>query len=104
MTSIKGQTKAFLNQTSSVTSEVNNQGDTDSEAYQVGLYLSKDTAIDPAGDRLLKEITFSSGLAAGQTKKTTSKVTIPVGGLNGLYYYGGVVGSSDLRCVLGGPW
>jgi len=43
----------------------------------------------------LKEITFPGGLAAGQTKKTTTKVTIPVGGLSGLYYYGGVVGSSS---------
>ena len=99
LTSIKGPTKAFLNQTISVTYEVTNQGDADSGAYQVGLYLSKDTTIDPAADRLLKEITFPGGLAAGQTKKTTTKVTIPVGGLNGLYYYGGVVGSSSTASV-----
>ena len=43
----------------------------------------------------MKEITFPRGLAAGQTKKTTTQVTIPVGGLSGLYYYGGVVGSSS---------
>jgi hypothetical protein len=96
LTSISGPTKAFLNQTISVTYEVTNQGDADSAAYQVGLYLSKDTTIDPANDRLLKEITFPGGLAAGGTKKTTTKVTIPVGGLNGLYYYGGVVGSSSI--------
>jgi hypothetical protein len=47
LTSIKGPTKAFLNQTISVTYEVTNQGDADSGAYQVGLYLSKDTTIDP---------------------------------------------------------
>jgi hypothetical protein len=99
LTSIKGPTKAFLNQTVSVTYEVTNQGDVDSEAYQVGLYLSKDTTIDPANDRLLKEITFPGGLAAEQTKKTTTKVTIPVGGLSGLYYYGGVVASSSTASV-----
>jgi hypothetical protein len=96
LTSISGPTKAFLNQTISVTYEVTNQGDVDSGAYEVGLYLSKDTTIDAANDRLLKEITFPGGLAAGQTKKTITKVTIPVGGLNGLYYYGGVVGSSSI--------
>jgi len=96
LTSISGPVKAFLNQTISVTYEVTNQGDADSGTYQIGLYLSKDTTIDPAKDRLLKEITFPVGLAAGQTKKTTTKVTIPVGGLNALYYYGGVVGSSSI--------
>jgi hypothetical protein len=95
ITSVSGPTKAFLNQTISITYEVTNQGDADSGAYQVGLYLSKDTTIDPAKDRLLKEINFPGGLAAGQSKKTTAKVTLPVGGLNGLYYYGGVVGSSS---------
>jgi hypothetical protein len=53
----------------------------------------------PAQDRLLKEITFPGGLAAGQTKKTTTKVTLPVGGLSGLYYYGGVVGGSSTASV-----
>ena len=50
---------------------------------------------NPSRKSVLKEISFPSGLAAGQTKKTTTKVTIPVGGLDGLYYYGGVVGSSS---------
>ena len=95
LTSISGPTKVFLNQTISIPYEVTNQGDADSGAYQVGLYLSKDTTIDPAADCLLREINFPGGLSAGQTKKTTSKVTIPVGGLNGLYYYGGVAGSSS---------
>jgi hypothetical protein len=99
LTSISGPVKAFLHQTISVTYEVTNQGDVDSAAYEVGLYLSKDTTIDPANDRLLKEINFPGGLAAGQTKKTTTKVTIPVGGLSGLYYYGGVVGSSSTASV-----
>jgi hypothetical protein len=99
LTSIKGPAKAFLNQTISVTYEVTNQGDADSGAYQVGLYLSKDTTIDPAADRLLKEIAFPVGLSAGQTKKTITKVTIPVGGLNGLYYYGGVMGGSSTASV-----
>jgi hypothetical protein len=92
LTSISGPAKVFLNQTISVTYEVTNQGDVDSGAYQVGLYLSKDTTIDPAADCLLREITFPGGIAAGQTEKATTKVTIP---RSGLYYYGGVVGSSS---------
>jgi hypothetical protein len=96
ITSIKGPTKAFLNQTISVTYEVKNQGDADSGAYQVELYLSNDTTIDPAQDRLLKEVAFAGGLAAGKTKKTTTKVTIPWGGLSGRYYLGGVVGTSSI--------
>ena len=96
ITSIKGPTKAFLNQTISVTYEVENQGDADSGAYQVGLYLSKDTTIDPAQDRLLKEVTFAGGLPVGETRKRTTKVTIPLGGLSGQYYIGGIVGSSSI--------
>jgi hypothetical protein len=95
LTSISGPMKAFLNQTISVTFRVTNQGDEDSGAYQVGLYLSKDMTIDPANGRLLKEITFPSGVPAGQTRKTTIRVAIPASGLSGLYYYGGVVGSSS---------
>jgi hypothetical protein len=96
ITSIKGPTKAFLNQTISITYEVENQGDADSGAYQVGLYLSKDTTIDPAQDRLLKEVAFAGGLPAGETRKRTTKVTVPLGGLSGQHYIGGVVGSSSI--------
>jgi hypothetical protein len=99
LATISGPTKAYLNQTISVTFEVKNQGDADSGAYQVVLYLSADTTIDPAQDRLLKQVAFPGGLPAGETKKTTTKVTIPAGGLSGLYYYGGVVGSSSIASV-----
>ena len=88
LTSIKGPTKAFLNQTISVTHAVRNQGDGDSGSYQVGLYLSKNTTVDPANDRLLKEITFPAGLAAGQTDTDHWRSRAYPGGLNGLYHGG----------------
>jgi hypothetical protein len=97
VTSVSGPGKAFLNQSISVTYNVKNQGNVASGAYQVGLYLSTDNTIDPATDRLLKNVTFSTGVAPGITKKTTSTVVIPnyhVNGLSGKYYYGAVVATS----------
>jgi hypothetical protein len=99
LTSISGPINAFLNQTISITYDVQNQGDEASGAYQVGLYLSKDTTIDPANDRLLKEVAFPDGLTAGQSKTTTTKVTIPAGGVSGNYYLGGVLGSSSIASL-----
>jgi hypothetical protein len=94
VTSVSGPAKAFLNQTVSVKYEVQNQGDVDSGAYEVGLYLSRDKTIGQAKDHLLKKMSFVSGLAAGKTRKTTAKVTMPnyhVNGLSKNYYYGVVV-------------
>lgn len=97
VTSISGPAKAILNQTISVTYNVKNQGTVASGAYQVDLFLSTNNTIDPATDRLLKTVTFATGLAAGISKKITTKVAIPnyhVNGLSGKYYYGAVVASS----------
>lgn len=60
----------------------------------MGLYLSRDKAIDPAADRLLKNATFSTGLVPGVSKQNTSKVLVPLNGLSGKYYYGAVVATS----------
>jgi hypothetical protein len=97
VTSVSGPATAFLNQKISVTYNVTNQGGAASGAYQVGLYLSRNNTIDPANDRLLKNLTFATGLAPGQSKKTTSTVVIPnyyVNELSGKYYYGAVVATS----------
>ncbi len=94
VTSVSGPATAIHNQTISVTYKVKNQGDVASGSYQVGLYLSTDNKIDPATDRLLGNVTVSTGLAPGQSKKTTSKVLVPINGLSGKYYYGAVVASS----------
>jgi hypothetical protein len=77
-----------------VTYTVKNQGAVASGAYKVGLYLSTNNKIDPAIDRLLKNVTFSKGLEPGQSKKTSTKVLLPSKSLSsGTYYYGAVVGT-----------
>jgi hypothetical protein len=99
VTSVSGPTKAYLNQTKTITYNVQNQGDAASGAYQVGLYLSIDDRIDPATDRLLKNVVFSTGLAPGQSKTKTTEVVIPnyhVNGLSGKYYFGVVVADSNM--------
>jgi hypothetical protein len=92
--SVSGPSSAIHNQTISVTYYVKNVGAVASGPYKVGLYLSTDNEIDPAADRLLNKVTFSTGLTPGQSRKRTSKVTVPINGLSGNYYYGAVVGTS----------
>lgn len=94
VTSVSGPATAIHNQTISVTFTVKNQGSVASGFYKVGLYLSTDNKIDPAEDRLVDKVTFSTGLAPGQSRKTTTKVLVPINGLSGNYYYGAVVASS----------
>ncbi len=94
VTSVAGPVTALHNQKISVTYTVKNQGDAVSGSYQVGLYLSRDNKIDPATDRLLGNVTVSTGLEPGLSQKTTSKVLVPIDGLSGKYYYGAVVASS----------
>jgi len=97
VTSVSGPTKAFLNQTISVNYQVKNNGDTPSEAYEVGLYLSRNKTINPAWDRLLKKVSVANGLTPGQVRKRTTKVIVPnsyLDALSGDYYYGAIVESS----------
>jgi hypothetical protein len=94
VTSVSGPATAIHNRSISVTYTVQNQGTVASGAYYVDLYLSIDKTINPAAERLLKNVWFSTGLAQGQSKQTTTKVLVPINGLSGKYYYGAVVGSS----------
>jgi len=94
VTSVSGPVTALHNQKISVTYKVKNQGAVASGSYQVALYLSTDNKIDPATDRLLGNVTVSTGLGPGLSKQTTSKVLVPINGLSGKYYYGAVVASS----------
>lgn len=94
VTSVSGPASAIHNQTISLTYTVVNQGTAASGSYKVGLYLSKDNNIDPAEDRLLERVTFSEGLGSGQTRKTTTKVLVPINELSGKYYYGAVVATN----------
>jgi hypothetical protein len=94
VTSVSGPTTAIHNKTIKVTYTVENQGTEASGAYQVDLYLSTDQEIQPAAARLLKNVTFSTGLAPGANRQSTSKVLVPLNGLSGKYYYGAVVATS----------
>jgi hypothetical protein len=94
VTSVAGPTTATHNQTISVTYNVKNGGTVASGSYKVGLYLSTDKEIDPAADRLLDKVTFSTGLAPGEIRKATAKVLVPINGLSGSYYYGAIVATS----------
>lgn len=94
VTSVAGPVEAAHNQTISVTYTVENQGDAASGAYKVRLYLSTNKKIEPAADRLLDKVTFSSGLTPGKSRKATAKVLVPINGLSGKYYYGAVVAGS----------
>jgi hypothetical protein len=99
VTSVAGPTSAILNRTKTVTYNVQNQGDATSGAYQVGIYLSRNNTINPATDRLLKSVIFSTGLAPGEIKAKTTEVVIPnyhVNGLSGKYYFGVVVANSNM--------
>ena len=93
--SVSGPATAILNKSISVAFTVKNQGDAASGAYNVGLYLSANKTINPATDRLLKNMTFAAGLAAGESKHTTTKVLVPISGLSGKYYYGAVTASNS---------
>ena len=94
VTSVSGPATAIHGQNISVTYNVQNQGTVASGAYYVDLYLSTDKTIAPAAERLLKNVSFSTGLAPGQSETTTTKVLVPINGLSGKYYYGAMVGSS----------
>ena len=79
-----------------MTYNVENQGTVASDAFYVDLYLSTNKTISPAAERLLKNVSFSTGLAPGQSVQTTTKVLVPINGLSGKYYYGAMVGSSKM--------
>jgi len=94
MTAVSGPATAVHNKIVSVTFQVKNQGSVASGSYKVALYLSSDRRIQPAVDRLLDKVTFSAGLAPGESRKATAKVLVPSRGLSGNYYYGALVASS----------
>lgn len=99
VTSVSGPAEAFPNQTVAVTYTVKNIGDVASGAYQVRLCLSQSPMFDPLVEPiLLKNVTFSTGLAPGEVRKTRTRVVVPnyhVNGLSGDYYLGAVVATSN---------
>lgn len=94
VTSVSGPATATQGKNISITYTVKNQGTAPSAAYKVGLFLSSDNKTDAAADRLLDKVTFSTGLAPGESKTTTTSVLVPRNGLSGAYRYGAIVGSS----------
>jgi hypothetical protein len=99
VTAVSGPVTAHHNKNITVTYSVQNKGDAASGPYQVGLYLSADRTVDLAVDRLLEKVMFTTGLAPGETRPTTTKVLIPNSGLSGTYYYGAVVESSSRASI-----
>lgn len=85
--SICGPAGAWPGASISVTCRVTNQGDGTATGFKVGLYLSRDSKIEPGKDRLLKKFTLPA-LAASATAKKTVAVTIPTGVAPGAYYLG----------------
>lgn len=68
--------------------QVKNQGKVAAGAFRVGLYLSRDQAIDPATDiRAGNECLFGS-LDVGITASCTSNFNLPRGLTTGVYYLG----------------
>jgi len=100
MTSIKGQTKAFLNQTISVTYEVNNQAIRIPKRIRSGCIFQKAQPLigrrsSLEGNHLLQ---WTCGRANQEDHQQGDHT---MGGLSGLYYYGGVVGSSASGVCVG---
>jgi hypothetical protein len=85
--SVSGPAGAWPGASISVTYKVKNQGDGNATGFQVGLYLSQDSRVDPSTDRLLKKHAIK-GLAAGVTAEKIVKLTIPADVLPGAYYLG----------------
>jgi hypothetical protein len=91
VTAVSGPATAIHKDNITVTVTVKNTGNDGSDGYQVDLYLSKDSTIDPAADRLLKNLTVRNGLNPGRSRTTTAQVLVPTNGLAGDYYYGAVL-------------
>jgi hypothetical protein len=85
--SICGPAGAWPGASISVTYQVKNQGDGNATGFKVGLYLSRDSKVEPGKDRLLKKDTLTA-LAAAATAKKTTTVTLPADIAPGAYYLG----------------
>ena len=85
--SVRAANVAYLGGTLSVTYEVENVGDADSGAFNMGIYLSLDASFNTAEDRLVKlKSSWPEGLAAKQKGKATAKAVIPAETELGKYY------------------
>lgn len=90
ISSVAGPQSGYVGNSLALSCQVNNKGNLPAAAFKVGLYLSKDTTIDPSKDLLMKKVAFSSGLGAGQKKKTTATVTVPSDHAPGAYSIGAI--------------
>jgi hypothetical protein len=85
--SVRAANVAYLGRTFSVTYEVENIGDADSGAFNMGIYLSLDASFNSAEDLLLRlKSSWPAGLAAKQKSKATAKAVIPTDTELGKYY------------------
>lgn len=91
VTAMSGPATAFVDENVSLIYTIRNKGGAEAGAYKVGLYLSGDSAINPAKDRLLKKVSFSAGLAAGTSQRSKTTFRLPKNIDPGAYYFGAVV-------------
>ncbi len=85
--SVSAPSTGAAGQAVDVSAVVRNRGPVAAGAFGVGLFLSTNNTIDPAGDRLLTTQQVS-GLAAGAQATVTAHVTLPANVAPGAYFVG----------------
>jgi subtilase family serine protease len=97
-TTVTGPDKGSPGKPIVVTTEVENQGPAAAGAFEVGIFLSADNALDPAVDRFLGSRIVTS-LAAGKTVTTSSpNPVIPADVLPGTYF---LIAVADYKATVG---
>jgi subtilisin family serine protease len=92
VTSVSGPASGIIGQSIAVTTKVKNQGNSDSGAFYVSIYLSTDSIIDTT-DRALT--TFYAEAAAGTEQSYTKNVALPLILLPGSYYLGAIADTGN---------
>jgi subtilase family serine protease len=89
--SLEGPSSGKRGQSVLLTITIKNIGGGTAQACAVGLYLSKDAAIDPVKDRIIEGYASPSGLLSGRTSKKSITVLVPNDIEIGAYYLGAVI-------------
>ncbi len=92
VTSVSGPSSGIIGQSIAVTTKVKNQGNSDSGAFYVSIYLSTDSIIDTT-DRAL--LTFYAEVPAGTEQSYTKNVALPLVLVPGSYYLGAIADTGN---------
>ncbi|OGP93795.1 MAG: hypothetical protein A2157_12395 [Deltaproteobacteria bacterium RBG_16_47_11] len=92
VTSVSGPSSGIIGQSIAVTTKVKNQGNSDSGAFYVSIYLSTDSIID-ATDRAL--LTFYAETPAGTEQSFPKNVGLPLVLVPGFYYLGAIADTGN---------